>query len=111
MENRTVYLQVQSLTLNTISRALMQEYIRLSDLHVDQHFSYQGFHRFDPNIDIADIADLSQQTRKHELAAQFASEFSKTNEAVDLKRIPVVQSGVLAKKHKQIIEQFKLQTL
>jgi len=111
MENRTVYLQVPSLTLNTISRALMQEYIRLSDLHVDQHFSYQGFHRFDPNIDIADIADLSQQTRKHELAAQFASEFSKTNEAVDLKRIPVVQSGVLAKKHKQIIEQFKLQTL
>jgi hypothetical protein len=110
MKSRTLYLQVESLTLNGISRALMEEFIRLSDLHVDQHFSYQGFHRFDPTIDIADIADLSQQTRKHELAAHFVSEFIKTNEQVDLKRIPTVQAGALAKKHQKIIEQFKLQT-
>jgi hypothetical protein len=110
MKSRTLYLQVESLTLNSISRALMEEFIRLSDLHVDQHFSYQGFHRFDPTIDIADIADLSQQTRKHELAAHFVSEFIKTNEQVDLKRIPTVQAGALAKKHQKIIEQFKLQT-
>ena len=106
MQDRILYLQIESLTLNGISRALMQEFVRLSDLHVDQHFSYQGFHRFDPAIDIADIADLSQQTRKHELAAHFASEFSKTNEEVDLKRIPTVQPGALAQKHKDIIEQF-----
>jgi len=111
MQDRVLYLQVDSLTLNGISRALMQEFVRLSDLHVDQHFSYQGFHRFDPNIDIADIADLSQQSRKHELAAHFASEFSKTNQEVDLKRIPTVQAGALAQKHKQIIQQFKLKTL
>lgn len=110
MQDRTLYLQIESLTLNGISRALIQEFVRLSDLHVDQHFSYQNFHRFDPDIDIADIADLSQQTRKHELASHFASEFSKTNEEVDLKRIPTVQAGALAQKHKNIIKQFKLKT-
>ena len=109
MDNATLYLMVDELSLNALSRALMQEFIRLSDLHVDKHFSYQGFHRFDPNIDIADIADLSQQSRKHELAAHFASEFSKSNKEIDLMRIPTVKEGVLAQKHKQIIEQFQLQ--
>tara|TARA_R110001592_G_scaffold199588_1_gene448119 strand:- start:3067 stop:4050 length:984 start_codon:yes stop_codon:yes gene_type:complete len=111
MLNATLYLMVEELSLNALSRALMQELIRLSDLHVDQHFSYQGFHRFDPAINIADIADLSQQSRKHELAAHFASEFSKTNKQVDLMRIPIVKAGVLAQKHKQIIKQFQLQML
>ncbi|MEJ6077458.1 hypothetical protein MT391_02770 [Vibrio sp. 1-Bac 57] len=109
MDNATLYLMVDELSLNALSRSLMQEFIRLSDLHVDKHFSYQGFHRFDPNIDIADIADLSQQSRKHELAAHFASEFSKSNKEIDLMRIPTVKEGVLAQKHKQIIEQFQLQ--
>ncbi|WP_028870417.1 hypothetical protein [Psychromonas arctica] len=109
MSNATLYLMVDELSLNALSRALMQEFIRLSDLHVDKHFSYQGFHRFNPDINIADIADLSQQSRKHELAAHFASEFSETNKQVDLMRIPTVKEGVLAQKHKQIIEQFQLQ--
>ncbi|MBB1273367.1 hypothetical protein [Psychromonas sp. SR45-3] len=109
MSNATLYLMVDELSLNALSRALMQEFIRLSDLHVDKHFSYQGFHRFDPDINIADIADLSQQSRKHELAAHFAREFSETNKQVDLMRIPTVKEGVLAQKHKQIIEQFQLQ--
>ncbi len=109
MADATLYLMVDELSLNALSRALMQEFVRLSDLHVDRHFSYQGFHRFDPDIDIADIADLSQQSRKHELAAHFAREFSETNKQVDLMRIPTVKEGVLAQKHKQIIEQFQLQ--
>lgn len=112
MVDTTLYLMIESLTLNSLSRALMEELVRLSDLHVDQHFSYKGFHRFDPAIDIADIADLSQQTRQHELAAHFEREFSKTNQQVDLKRIPTVhQAGPLAKKHKNIIEKFQMQTL
>ena len=109
MADATLYLMVDELSLNALSRALMQEFVRLSDLHVDRHFSYQGFHRFDPDIDIADIADLSQQSRKHELAAHFAREFSETNKQVDLMRIPTVKEGILAQKHKQIIEQFQLQ--
>jgi hypothetical protein len=107
---QTIYLQVEDLSLNTLSRALMQELMKLSDLHVDQNFSYQGFHRFDPAIDIADIADLSQQSRKHELAAQFASEFSKSNYETDQMRIPLVKPGPLAQKHKAIIERFQLKT-
>lgn len=109
-EVQTLYLQVEDLSLNTLTRALMQEFIRLSDLHVDQHFSYQGFHRFNPKIDIVDIADLSQQSRKHELAAPFASEFSKSNSEIDQMRIPTVWPGALAQKHKAIIEQFQLAT-
>ena len=107
---QTLYLQIADLSLNTLSRALIQEFIRLSDLHVDQNFSYQGFHRFDPAIDIADIADLSQQSRKHELASHFASEFSQRNYETDQMRIPPVQEGALAQKHKAIIERFKLTT-
>lgn len=111
MLNTRLYLMIEELSLNALSRALMQELIRLSDLHVDKHFSYKAFHRFDPAINIADIANLSQQSRKHELAAHFASEFSKTNKQVDLMRIPTVKAGVLAQKHQQIIEQFQLQML
>ena len=106
----TIYLQVPDLSMNTISRALMLEFVKISDLHVDKHFSYRDFHRFDPAIDIADIADLSQQSRKHELAAHFASEFSKSNYEIDQMRIPPVQLGALAQKNKAIIEQFQLVT-
>ncbi|MDA7746746.1 hypothetical protein N8878_05375 [Psychromonas sp.] len=106
MVDATLYLMVESLTLNSLSRALIAEVVRLSDHHVDQHFSYKGFHRFDPAIDITNIADLSQQTRQHELAVHFEREFSKTNQQVDLKRIPTVKAGLLAQKHKHIIEQF-----
>jgi hypothetical protein len=82
----------------------------MSDAHVDKHFSYKGYHRFDPTIDIAHIADLSQQTRQQELAAHFAQEFSKTNYEVDQMRIPVVSSGPLAKKNKAVLEQFNITT-
>jgi len=108
IDAQTLYLQVDELSLNTLTRAVMQSLIQLSDKHVDDHFSYRGFHRFDPKIDIADIADLSQQSRKHELAAQFASEFTKSNYEIDQKRIPTVKPGALAEKHKAIIEQFKI---
>jgi hypothetical protein len=108
IKNKMLFLQTEDLTLNTLSRALMNELVFLSDLHVDKNFSYQGFHRFDPAIDIAEIADLSQQTRKHELAAQFASEFSKSNYETDQMRIPPVKPGPLAKKHQKVIEKFQL---
>jgi hypothetical protein len=111
MNNTRLYLMLDSLSLNTLSRALMDEFIRLSDRHVDEGFSYKGFHRFDPSIDIADIADLSQQSRKQELAAHFAHEFMETNKQVDLMRIPTVKAGQLAQKYKQVIQQFKLTTL
>lgn len=107
-DKQTLYLQVTDLSLNTLTRAMMQELIRLNDLHVDQHFSYRGFFRFDPAIDITDIADLSQQTRKHELAGHFASEFSKLNYEVDQMRIPTLKPGMLAQKYKAIIEKFQL---
>ena len=107
-ENETLYLQVKDLSFNTLCRAIMQEFIRLSDLHVDKYFSYRGFHRFDPDIDIVDIADLSQQSRKHELAAHFESEFVKSNALVDQMRVPVVKPGALAQKHDAIIKQFQL---
>jgi hypothetical protein len=105
---QTIHLQIEDLSLNTLSRALMQELIKLSDLHVDQNFSYQDFHRFDPAIDIANIADLSQQSRKHELSGQFASEFSRSNNETDKLRIPHVKPGALSQKHKAIIERFQL---
>ncbi len=106
----TIYLQVADLSLNTLCRALMAELINISDAHVDKHFSYKGFHRFDPAIDIAHIADLSQQTRQQELAAHFAQEFTKTNYQVDQMRIPTVSSGPLAQKNKAILEQFNIKT-
>lgn len=106
--NKVLNLQVQELSFNSLCRAIMDAFIYLSDLHVERHFSYRGFHRFDPEIDIADIASLSQQSRKHELAAHFASEFIKSNYEIDQMRIPPVKPGALAQKHKAIIEQFQL---
>ncbi len=107
----SIYLQVTDLSLNTVCRALMAELISISDAHVDKHFAYKGYHRFDPAIDIAHIADLSQQTRQQELAAHFAQEFTKTNYQVDQMRIPAVSSGPLAQKNKAILEQFNIKTV
>jgi hypothetical protein len=106
--DQIIYLQVDNLSLNTLSRALMDKLVDLSNSHVDKHFSYRGFHRFDPAIDIADIADLSQQSRKHELTEHFSFQFIKTNQEVDQKRIPPVRPGKLAQKHQSIIKQFQL---
>ncbi len=107
----TVYLQVADLSSNTLCRALMDELIRISDEHVDKHFSYRGFHRFDPAIEISHIADLSQQSRKQELAGQFANVFTKTNYEIDQMRIPSVSSGPLAQKNKAILELFNITTI
>jgi hypothetical protein len=107
-KHQIIYLQLNELSLNSLSRALMRELILLSDLHVDKHFSYRGFNRFDPDINIADIADLSQQSRKHELAAHFENHFSQSNYETDQKRIPRVLPGKLAQKNSHVIEKFKL---
>lgn len=106
----TVYLQIADLSLNTLCRALMDELIRLSDDHVDKHFSYREFHRFDPAIDIAHIADLSQQSRKQELADHFANVFTQTNYEIDQMRIPSISSGPLAQKNKAILDLFNITT-
>lgn len=105
-EDRIIYLQIDELSLNTVSREIMKALISLSDSHVDKNFSYQGFHRFDPEINIAGIADLSHQSRKHQLTEDFSSQFSKTNKEVDQKRIPPVKAGKLAQKHQDVIKQF-----
>ena len=106
--NRNLYLQVEDLSLNTLCRAVMNELVRLSDLHVDKNFSYKGFHRFDPDIDITEISHLSQQTRKIDLADNFAEELSKSNYLTDQMRIPPIKPGPLKVKYKDLLERFKI---
>lgn len=108
LKNTELNLQIDKLSLNTISRALMNTFIQLSDDHVDKNFSYKGFNRFDPSIDIADIAHLSQQTRKVELHESFIQELNKSNYYTDQMRIPPLKSGPLAEKYKKELERFQL---
>ncbi|MCV2402507.1 hypothetical protein OFY17_06330 [Marinomonas sp. C2222] len=105
---RTLYLQVNDLSLNLICREIMQELIRISDAHVDAHFSYKGFHRFDPSIEITEVAHLSQQTRKVELAEDFERELIKNNYLTDQMRIPPLKQGPLTEKYREVIERFGL---
>ncbi|NRB37600.1 MAG: hypothetical protein HRU20_03925 [Pseudomonadales bacterium] len=99
--NRGISLLIQSLDENTLYFELMQAFIRLSDRHVEEHFSYRGFRRFSHQNQVLSIAELSfyiSQKKWLDNNKAFKSTFNRINSATDQSRVPRLAEGLLASK-------------
>ena len=89
--------------------ALIDALVMHSDLHVEAHFSYQGYHRFSRDNDPAHIAGLSIASRPYARDARnatFNAGFKASNYDVDASRTPDIGAGKLAAKNQQLLAQF-----
>lgn len=89
---------------------LQDALIRVSDRHVDEAFTFDGFPRFSRQIDPMAIARLSVASRPYQRDSQnkpFYSGFQKANYDVDAKRAPHLGMGRLAQRNRAAIERIE----
>ncbi|VAV86949.1 hypothetical protein MNBD_ALPHA02-314 [hydrothermal vent metagenome] len=92
---------MSTLNINELYYRLMDEFLSLSDRHVDENFLYKGFARFSRNNSITAIAELSSLLRQrslHEEHHAFASAFETAIYETDKSRVPKLGEGPLSEK-------------
>ncbi|MBL4798139.1 MAG: hypothetical protein JKY50_12040 [Oleispira sp.] len=100
---------LRELNINQFLHQLMQQFIDLSDRHVDEHFSYRDFTRFSWNNSVDAIAEISTEVRqlhKDESLEHFHQHWQQTNYETDRSRIPTPVPGELLDKIHQQLKQF-----
>lgn len=100
------------LNINQFLHQLMQQFIELSDRHVDEHFRYRGFTRFSWNNSVEAIAEISAEVRqlhKDESLQHFHQHWQQNNYETDRSRIPNPAPGELWDKIHQQLKQFSPQ--
>lgn len=108
-EGATFTLILTKTTRAALLYALMDALIVHSDLHVENHFSYQGYLRFSHNNDPAQIAALSITSRPYARDARnhlFSAGFRHANYEIDASRVPHIGTGKLAQKNSLVIDSF-----
>ncbi|TYK66134.1 hypothetical protein [Colwellia echini] len=107
--DQLIVLIVNKLTFNEVCYQLMAELIRLSDRHVDEHFTFSQVARFSQQNDIKAIAKISANTRelhKSEEKADFEKDWRNENYQVDLTRVPQLNTGVFSERIRGILNSF-----
>lgn len=107
--NQLIVLMVNQLTFNEVCYQLMAELIRLSDRHVDEHFTFANVARFSQRNDIKAIAKISANTRElHKSAekAEFEKDWRNENYQVDLTRVPQLNNGEYSERLRGILNSF-----
>ena len=97
------------LNINQFLHQLMQNFIELSDRHVDEHFRYRGFTRFSWNNNVGVIAEISAEVRqlhKDESLQHFQQHWQQSNYETDRSRIPNPAPGELLDKIHQQLKPF-----
>ncbi|MCO1335299.1 hypothetical protein MO867_13255 [Microbulbifer sp. OS29] len=61
-----ITLLLRPLNSNTLLFALMDQLLAMSDVHVDEYFSYRGFHRFSRSAVLTEIGRISVILRQQE---------------------------------------------
>jgi len=100
------------LNINQFLHQLMQQFIDLSDRHVDEHFRYRGFTRFSWSNHVEAIAEISAEVRqlhKDENLQHFHQHWQKNNYETDRSRIPIPAPGELWDKIHRQLKQFSPQ--
>ena len=100
-KNIQISFLVRVLTLNEVYYQLMAEFLRLSDRHVDEHFSYKEFARFSRKNNILGIANLSSALRQrpqNSSKQDFDQTFEAVNYEIDKTRVPPLYHGALSDK-------------
>ncbi len=96
-------LLLNDLSPNAIYHGLMDEVLRRSNLHVARNFTFKGFARFSPDVNILAIAELSSAVRAKPKNAGFNTALSDTNYETDAGRVPVLSDSAYAHKIKSDI--------
>ncbi|MBU2870697.1 hypothetical protein [Colwellia sp. E2M01] len=107
--NQLIVLIVNKLTFNEVCYQLMAELIRLSDRHVDEHFTFSKVARFSQENDIKAIAKISANTRELHKSAEkteFEKDWRNENYQVDLTRVPQLKTGVFSERIRSILNSF-----
>ena len=98
---------VRDFNENELLYGLMEEFLRLSDRHVDEHFKYLDFARFSRKQSIARIGEMSILLRNQDLSGtDFDKTFFDMNYEVDATRVPKLGEGVLADKIREDLRSF-----
>ncbi|MCJ8300562.1 MAG: hypothetical protein MJK13_16740 [Pseudomonadales bacterium] len=103
-----VSILLPTLSANQLYYQLMDSFIKLSEQHIENNFSYRGFKRFCRDIDVLKISDLSLQLRqKPALTEQlFIKNFKQANYSTDKTRVPSMATGALRDKILRSLEKF-----
>jgi len=96
--------------MNALYYALMDEFLRLSNQHVEEHFTYRSFARFSRQNRTTAFSEMALTIRDDhqafEQSADFKVNFQQSNYTVDQGRVPRVRSGVLGDKIKASLARF-----
>ncbi len=98
-----------SLTMNEIYYQIMDEFLSLSDRHVEENFLYKGFARFSRKNSIIAISDLSSVLRQRIKNGEhhaFALAYESANYQTDKTRVPKLYEGALSNKIKSCLTRF-----
>ena len=107
LEDIEITLLISVLSVNEIYLNLMDEFIGLSDQHINENFSYKGFKRFSKAVSIVGLAKLLSQTRgESEDVIAFESCFKMHNDEIDKTRVPTLDESVLSNKIKSSLIKF-----
>ncbi len=107
LQSRTMTLLLDSLDVNELYYELIGAMIKLSDRHVEEHFTFQGYPRFSHQCCIEALSKLSQHLRQgHSANTEFAEQFSHANYQTDLSRVPHLGEGSNAKKIRSQLSEF-----
>ena len=107
LEDIEITLLVRALSVNEIYLKLMDEFIYLSDQHVNENFSYQSFKRFSQEVSVVGLAKLLSQTRGYsEEVIAFENDFQMHNDEIDKTRVPILDQSTLSQKIKTSLTKF-----
>jgi len=109
LENKVVVLVIKKLTLNEVLHHLMDHLVNLSDLHVNENFTYANVARFSRNKSVKSIAMISANTRflhKKVEQSEFAQQWQQGNYDTDLTRVPQLKPSILVDKIKKSLACF-----
>ena len=86
---------------------LMSQLIRISDRHIEETLSFNGFNRFSRTVSINTLAEFSYQSRNvKNKDPRFAEHFKKMSYQVDSSKAPPFAPGRLGDKQRSALEKF-----
>lgn len=108
VQNQTLSFLLDALSMNAIYYELMEVFLRLSDRHVDEHFTYKNHARFSRENSVMAIANLSYITRQTpDDGSGFPDTLKAVNYETDTTRVPRIFSGPLSEKLKTALVRFE----
>lgn len=109
INNQLIILWVNKLSFNELLYQTMEQLIKLSDRHVEEHFKFSGVARFSREHCVKSIARISANTRllhKSLSTLEFEQDWLKSNVETDLSRVPQIRNSPLSLKIREQIASF-----